>query len=214
LRRPAPSWRTERYRRLLRATTELLQARPTEAVSMDDIARAAGVGKATLYRYFDSKQALLRACLDQVVDRLGARMEAAEATDAPAPDRLRAILGIMIEVFSSHLMPLRLLTRRQADLQEDWRNSVLEARQRLVGVLGRHFAAGAVDGSYRPVDGEMVPHMIMGMIRSSVTHIADRSGDEIADGVAAFVLRAVAADALPDGHAARDAMADRPGEGS
>lgn len=43
---------------------------------MDEIATEAGVGKATLYRYFESKEELLRACLEEIVASLGARMEA------------------------------------------------------------------------------------------------------------------------------------------
>ncbi len=157
---------------------------------MDAIAQAAGVGKATLYRYFESKEALLRACLEQAVDELGARMEAAERAPLEPPARLHRITQEMVEAFSRHMMPLRPLMQRHTDLQDDWRRLVLAARHRLVWVLRQHFERGCAEGWYGPVDPELVPHMIMGMIRSSVTHVSGKDLAAITDGITAFVLRA------------------------
>ena len=185
-----PRWRQARYRALLRAATLALRARAPEALSMDDIAEAAGVGKATLYRYFASKQALLRACLAALVEELGARIEAAEQARADPPERLRMIVGAMAVAFSRHLLPLRFLSMRSAELHAEWRESVLDARHRLVRVLCRHFDSGTDAGWYVPVDNGLVPHMIMGMIRSSVAHAPNTSASEITDAVCAFVLRA------------------------
>ncbi len=183
-------WRAARYQKMLHAATEALQAEAPEAVSMDAIAQAAGVGKATLYRYFESKEALLRACLEQAVDDLGARMEAAERAPLDPPDRLHRITGEMVEGFSRHMMPLRPLMQGQTELREDWRRLVLDARRRLVRVLRQHFERGRADGWYVPVDPDLVPHMVMGMIRSSVTHVSGKGLAEVTDGITAFVLRA------------------------
>jgi len=189
--RPEPRpWRAARYQKMLRAATEALQAETPEAVSMDAIAQAAGVGKATLYRYFDSKESLLRACLEQAVDELGARMEAAEQAPLDPPRRLHRITGEMVEGFSRHMMPLRPLMQVQTELQEDWRRLVLDARRRLVRVLRQHFDRGRADGWYVAVDPDLVPNMIMGMIRSSVSHVPGKSLAEVTDGITAFVLRA------------------------
>jgi len=48
-----------------------------EAASMADVADTAGVGRATLYRYFPSREALLRALADVALDDLGERIESA-----------------------------------------------------------------------------------------------------------------------------------------
>lgn len=164
---------------------------------MDEIATEAGVGKATLYRYFESKEELLRACLEEIVASLGARMEAAEEAEAAVDVRLRNVVGAMVGTFSEHLLPLQLLTRRQNDLQETWRHHVRSARARLVMVLQRHFERGLSEGAYRDVDMELMPHLVMGMIRSCVTH-AGQPDDRIADGICRFIARAVAAPGKPE----------------
>lgn len=179
---------------MLSAALELFRSRALERVSTDDIAHAAGVGKATLYRYFETKEALVRACLDEVLSRLNERLEAAEAGPDAPPVRLRRIIGTMVDTFSEDLMPLRLITRRERDLRDEWRLSVHDARFRLVAVLGEHFRLGAAAGWYRELDGDLVAHFVMGMIRSGVTHVEGVSRERLADAIHGFVLRACAAE--------------------
>jgi AcrR family transcriptional regulator len=68
--------------RILDAARPLFAENGLEA-SMDEVARAAGVGPATLYRRFPTKEALLDAILGDVIDRFHAfAQEALEQDDA------------------------------------------------------------------------------------------------------------------------------------
>jgi AcrR family transcriptional regulator len=51
--------------RILCAAARLFAARGVEAVSMDDVAAEAGVGKGTLYRRFGDRTSLLRALIEE-----------------------------------------------------------------------------------------------------------------------------------------------------
>jgi len=60
--------------------------------TMDDVAREAGCSRATLYRYFDGKAALVRRAVDVELERLTSRaVEAARACDA-LPDATVALV--------------------------------------------------------------------------------------------------------------------------
>ena len=48
----------ERRRRILEAARDTILERGFEAVSMEDIAKAAGCSKVTLYNYYDTKASL------------------------------------------------------------------------------------------------------------------------------------------------------------
>ncbi|MFI0368857.1 TetR/AcrR family transcriptional regulator [Actinomadura sp. 1N219] len=52
-------------RRILRAAAELIATRGPEAVSMDEVARAAGVGVGTVYRRFGDRARLVYAVIDE-----------------------------------------------------------------------------------------------------------------------------------------------------
>ncbi|NVI89655.1 TetR/AcrR family transcriptional regulator [Actinomadura sp. BRA 177] len=52
-------------RRILRAAAEVIAARGPEALSMDEVARAAGVGVGTVYRRFGDRARLVYAVIDE-----------------------------------------------------------------------------------------------------------------------------------------------------
>jgi AcrR family transcriptional regulator len=63
--RPERADAARNRRRVLATAAALFAERGVEAVAMDDIARAAGVGKGTLFRRFGDRQGLLVALLDE-----------------------------------------------------------------------------------------------------------------------------------------------------
>ncbi len=86
--------------RLIAVAREAFGERGTDAASMDDIARRAGVGSGTLYRHFPTKAALVEAVYRDGVNRLCARGEEYLAT--MPPDRamfewLRALVAYVTE---------------------------------------------------------------------------------------------------------------------
>ncbi|MFJ8744891.1 TetR/AcrR family transcriptional regulator [Embleya sp. NPDC127516] len=57
-------------------------------VTMTDIARAAGVGRVTLYGHFGSREVLIEAAIKEVLGELHAAMDDAGITVGPAPQAL------------------------------------------------------------------------------------------------------------------------------
>jgi AcrR family transcriptional regulator len=83
-RRPGPSGgkrdqnRRARSAALLAAAERLFLARGIEDVSIDDITRDAGVAKGSFYRYFPSKEALVRGLMADARTRVVSAFERAE----------------------------------------------------------------------------------------------------------------------------------------
>ncbi|MEU8030807.1 helix-turn-helix domain-containing protein [Streptomyces sp. NPDC049099] len=83
---PQPALRADarrNYERLVSAAREVFAARGVD-VPMDDIARHAGVGNATLYRRFPTREALLQAVHRDQIEALYARSQ--ELLAARSPD--------------------------------------------------------------------------------------------------------------------------------
>ena len=91
--------------RILCAAARLVDERGIEAVSMDDVAAAAGVGKGTLYRRFGDRWTLLRALIEEperdFQDEL-IRGEPPLGPGAPATERLRAFGAGQLALLERH----------------------------------------------------------------------------------------------------------------
>ena len=92
---PANGHDTDRRRRILEAATLLFAEAPFDAVQVDDIARAAGVAKPTLYRYFATKEILFAEAIEGALEGLKAKVRAIARGPGPADERLRALVCVM-----------------------------------------------------------------------------------------------------------------------
>jgi AcrR family transcriptional regulator len=89
---PRADGRRNREALLSRAAELIAEQGP--AVPLDEIARAAGVGNATLYRHFPDRNALLNALAAQVI---GLTAEAAQSALAGEPDSYQALARYLRE---------------------------------------------------------------------------------------------------------------------
>src|ERR1700734_2664366 len=81
--RPMRADAQRNYDRLIAAAVAAFAERGADDVSLEEIARRAGVGIGTLYRHFPTRQALLEAVYLDQVDALGVR--AAELMETGTP---------------------------------------------------------------------------------------------------------------------------------
>lgn len=161
-RRPAGRPRTlpddERRTRILAAAEDLFIGKGYAATGMDDVARACGMSKKTIYRLFDHKQALFAAIVDAALDGLPAQ-DLAE--DAPCLDAEALLRRVLLDLATMLLHPRRMALARlviaEAPQAPELARS-LEARGivRAEAVLADALAAldrrGLIAG---PVDGEL-----------------------------------------------------------
>jgi TetR/AcrR family transcriptional regulator, ethionamide resistance regulator len=84
-RRPARPSGDDRELAILATAERLLGERPLSAVSVDDLARGAGISRPTFYFYFRSKDAVLLSLLDRVITEADAA--SADAYAATTGDR-------------------------------------------------------------------------------------------------------------------------------
>jgi AcrR family transcriptional regulator len=88
----APDEATTRIDQIAEAALRRFARYGFKRSSMDDIAREAGLAKATLYLHFKGKDDVFRAMLALIGRRVEARCAAVMATSSPFPDRLAALL--------------------------------------------------------------------------------------------------------------------------
>lgn len=109
--------RAERTRKaLISAGRRLYSERPVDAVTVDDIVRAAAVGKGSFYNHFDDREALVRAITAEIRAKVETAVSGANAGVVAPPRRmaravctyLRFVLdnaesaGVLVRIHSGH----------------------------------------------------------------------------------------------------------------
>src|SRR5579872_4395935 len=84
--------RSQIEERMLDATERLLARFGYAKMTMEDIAREAGVGRRTIYLHFPSKEVVALCSIDRIVDRLLERLEEIARAPEPADSRVRRML--------------------------------------------------------------------------------------------------------------------------
>ena len=118
-----------------------------DGASMDDVARAAGITKASIYHHVSGKEALLERGLGRALDALFAILDEPASRDARAIDRLRHIVGRVAETTLRLLPELTVLFRIHGASKSE-RNAV-ERRRAFDRVVTEIIAQAQRDGDAR-----------------------------------------------------------------
>ena len=90
---------------ILQATCRLLGEKAFDAMTMDDVANAVGIAKASLYKHFSSKEELCSAAMVQILGRVQAYLAGLSA-ELPPLEKLRALVRWSLERLLAQEMPL------------------------------------------------------------------------------------------------------------
>ncbi len=99
--------------RILDAAARLFTERGVGATQMADIAKAAGCSRATLYRYFDNRQAVQLAFVHRAARRVGTQVTA-EIRDITDPGE-RVVAGVVASLRAVRADPLLISWFRPGD---------------------------------------------------------------------------------------------------
>ncbi|WP_330229500.1 TetR/AcrR family transcriptional regulator [Nocardia sp. NBC_00508] len=129
----------ERRRLLLDAGAKLFAEDPYDAVLMEDVAAAAGVSRALLYRHFPSKRDLFAAVYQLASDRL--LIATTFDAEAPLTDQLAAGLDTHFDYFEANANTVLAANRVLAadpTIQAIITGELGELRERVLDALGLH----------------------------------------------------------------------------
>jgi AcrR family transcriptional regulator len=152
---------------LLEVAVAVFTSRGYDGTSMEDLARASGLSKSSLYHHIDSKEQLLRLALERAVEPLFAVTREPGATSGRAIERLEHVVRREVEVLADRLPYVTLLLRVHGNTDvERW---ALEQRRAFDKVVASLVAQAADEGDVRAdLDPAVVTRLLFGMINSLV----------------------------------------------
>jgi TetR/AcrR family fatty acid metabolism transcriptional regulator len=93
--KPAQSTEAERRKALLKAAFREVAEKGFSEVTLDDIAKRAGVSKGVTLYYFESKEDLFRELFGWLIDSIHGRMREAVAAEADPVAKVRALVALI-----------------------------------------------------------------------------------------------------------------------
>jgi TetR/AcrR family transcriptional regulator len=172
---------------MLAAAAQLFATRGYTAATMQELAAACGVSKATLYHYVRDKQELLWQITQGHVLRLEAVVNDVVSTQADPRRRLSALVLRFMQVYASAQHEHRVLTEDVKFLDERARGDVLDCQRRVVQSFADSIGALRPDLRGRALDVP-VAMLLFGMMNWTFTWL--RPGGELThDTLAPMVLQ-------------------------
>jgi len=177
----------ERRRQLLEAGARAFTDRPYDEVSMNDLARSAGISKGLLYHYFPSKRDLFTATLAAAAAELAAVTE--PDPELPPIEQLTTSVGAYLAWIEANAPSYRRLLESVGS--PDVRSLVDEVRSRTV----ERIVEGVSQGDPRPALRVAVRAWLSGMDAAILDWLdtADLTRDQLRDLLAATFVGALGA---------------------
>ena len=153
----------ETARRILAAAEQQFAAHGMAGARTDEIAAAAHANKAMLYYYFENKQRLHRAVLENIFNQLRQVVYAPLARKATSRERLIRWVNGYFDFLATHPNYPRLVQRESMNATPQFQWIVREYFQPFHRYLTRLIGEGIVDGEFRKVDAHQTVFTLLGM---------------------------------------------------
>ena len=139
---------------ILQSTCRLLGEKAYDAMTMDDVANAVGIAKASLYKHFCSKEELCSAAMVQILERVRAYLADLPSEWVPT-EKLRALVRWSLERLITNEMPL--LPSRNSSLRavlmanKQYLNGLVNVSDQIGEWITEAQAQGVIDPKLPPL---------------------------------------------------------------
>jgi len=192
--RISPQRQLDRYEAIMAAARSVLATKGYDFAAIAEIARLADVSDGLIYRYFDGKQGLLIAVLDEFYHRVIDGLEAAVQGEQGFRPRFAALVRQHLSVFASDPALCRLFLTEVRTAADYVGSRIFQLNRQYTSILLRLIEEGVAEGAVR---GDVDPRLIRDLLFGGLEHFAWRyiRADKAMDLSASQVL----ADTLLDG---------------
>jgi AcrR family transcriptional regulator len=160
-----------RTREILAAARKLLEQRGLEAMTMEEIATAAGVAKGTLYLYFQSKDELILAMISQVGENILQDVESSLQAPGTPPEKLIRMVSVLLEYLDRERLLFPIYAREVLQGKQKsragfwWQIQAME--DKFVSLVTDQFAEGIAAGHFIPANPRLLTFLIRGLVRAT-----------------------------------------------
>jgi len=155
---------TRRRQEIFDASVHLFVEKGFAETSMREIAAAAGIGKATLYDYFKTKDDILLSFFEREVRALADRAAVIACQELPTAEKLRRIMRMQLDYWLSRKAFYLRLTIEAQRLAVQSQQRIQAARHGYQDMLRDLIEDGILEGVFRPVDSLFATRLLLMMV--------------------------------------------------
>jgi len=156
--------RQRRVNEILRVAAEVLAQKGYYNASLEEIADRLDLAKASLYHYFDSKEALLTACLETVAEEAIRRLSVVASGPGTTPERLRGVIIEQLRILTVEYPELARLFLAHPEWPETVQARIREWHARHDAVFKGLIEEGVKSGELADIDVSLVRHNLTGAL--------------------------------------------------
>ena len=179
---------------IIQAAAQIFRQKGYHGASMQDIADAVGLQKASLYHHVSGKQEILSAILDQALDRLIEDLQRIVDSNLPADAKLRQAIHAYLRRLTENADLAAVLLLEHRSLEPPLRQQHIQRRDRYEALWRKILRQGDDDGVFAPVDETITAFALLGVQnwlitwyrpdgRLPVGQLADRFSDLFLEGL-------------------------------
>jgi AcrR family transcriptional regulator len=173
-----------RTQEILAAARRILDQRGLEAMTMEEIAAAAGVAKGTLYLYFHCKDDLLQAMITHVGENILRDVQASIIAPGTPADKLIRTVSVLIEYLNRErlLFPIyaRELLRGKKESREGFWRHYQEIEEKFLTLVTNLFAEGIASGDFISANPRLLTYLMRGLVRATGYYQRDEGEVDVA----------------------------------
>ena len=154
---------------ILESAAQIIRQKGYHAASMQDIADAVHLQKASLYHHFSSKQEILLALLDQALDLLIVRVSAVVSREIPIEEKFRQAMRVYLESLDEHAALASVLLLEHRSLDPEYRERHIPRRDRFERLWRDLIQNGTEGGVFHVTDPAMTAKALLGVMNWTIT---------------------------------------------
>lgn len=154
---------------ILEVAAQIISQKGFHATSMQDIADAVSLQKASLYHHISSKQEILLALLDQALDMLTERLQQVIQTDLPTDEKLHQAMDSFLEALMQHSDLVSVLLLEHRSLNPEFRARHITRRDRYEKLWRDLIQEGMDNGTFSKTNPVLSARAILGVMNWTVT---------------------------------------------
>lgn len=154
---------------ILEAAAQIFRKKGYHAASMQEIADAVKLQKASLYHHVDSKQDILLALLDRALDLLIEGMEKVLALDLAPEEKLRQAMLVYLQIMLEQRDLSSVLLLEYRSLEPEYRQRHIRRRDQYESLWRNLLIEGAEQGVFVVSDVALVSRFLLGVMNWTIT---------------------------------------------